>query len=141
MDSKISADSEKYNSARRFNFGNTLYISESNIDLNKYKNKQSRLQSEFLTQKYDGSLLVLKEKFQQKLRVFHICENNDINTLKGIETSERKISHSVLDGNSDENDIVFNQYDEEDSLAQPKEKELTPDKIKSENRGKKDRKI
>lgn len=93
----------------------TLYISESNVELvNKNKN-----QSQLLSPIYDGSLLVLKERVNEKLKVFHICENSDINTLKGIEATEKmrgsKLAHMMADR---DNSLVMNEYTEKDQYTE-----------------------
>ena len=94
----------------------TLYISESHIE--NLAPERENYQSEMLSPSYDGTLLVLKEKVRRKLRVFHICENSDINTLKGIEKTEQLRSHDIeseLKYNDQEEDSIYlNEYTEKE---------------------------
>lgn len=71
-----------------------------------------------LSPSYDGTLLVLKEKVRRKLRVFHICENSDINTLKGIEETEQLRANDIesesKDNDGEEDSMYLNEYTTKD---------------------------
>jgi len=91
----------------------TLYISESNVgEVSKQKSKNSHN----FSPSYDGSLLILKEKLFKKLKVFHIWENSDISTLKGIEAIEKVKGHDVdyRLSQTHQDDICLNEYEEKE---------------------------
>ena len=52
--------------------GSVMYVSESNINANRNNKRKKLLHPELMSPVYDGSLLVLKEKCHEKLRIFHI---------------------------------------------------------------------
>lgn len=90
---------------------NMLYLSHTRINQNKRGRRQGT--ADFISPIYSGKLLVLKEKVGQKLRVFHICENSDINTLMGIEKQEKAKMRRLFSKNSDNYNLTIREEPEE----------------------------
>jgi hypothetical protein len=108
----------------RVQHGSTLYISQSHVD-----NIKKEVYPKFETLEspnYDGSMLVLKEKVNKKLQVFHICEKSDIYILKGIEANEqnRNNNEGKIGGTEDIEEIVMKGYTEKDEEGTPRKDSL-----------------
>jgi hypothetical protein len=100
----------------------TLYISESNVEM--VKHGSQKINERLLSPSYDGSLLILKEKMFKKLRVYHICENTDINTLKGIEAIEQFKGSQIYFNSEDHNkdNIYLAEYETKELHSDSKSK-------------------
>ena len=120
--------------------GSVMYVSESNI--NRKGLKKKLLNPELMSPVYDGSLLVLKEKCQEKLRVFHICENNDINTFKNSTNILDEIARNTslkgtkLSGNGFEIQIESSEFIKK---SKAEESNIEVEEFKNKNIGKEDR--
>jgi len=66
----------------------TLYLSESKV-LRKDNPIAPANHQRFKSSVFDGKLLVMKEKQQRNVKVYHICDNSDVSQVKRIEEEER----------------------------------------------------
>lgn len=97
----------------------TLFMSQS---IAKQKQSKFSRQTNYVKQ---NPVLVLKEKKNKKLRIYHICNVNDITNLKSIEQDEkRRVTminiqndkfNSIADANSEDEIAIENQNYSKDS--------------------------
>ena len=89
-----------------------LYLSHTKIKLNKRDIRLS--DDDYISPIYSGKLLVLKEKVNQMLRVFHICENSDINTLIGIEKIEKEKMRKLYNFSPEKGNLTIREEAQEE---------------------------